>query len=176
MNVGRAIHDRKQEVGSWTCTGSWSQRVRCFFFAGVGGGGVTLLFVVGEMRGEEVELYYTIPLKKLTKTVVHRFWSRHLTTRTNSRTLPHITFICNLLLKTESHYTSLMNHPDLVGILKILLENHESWRICDRDRKNPDFDICLHIFKWILRIKSNTPKGVLNWKWHPENLNIPLEI
>lgn len=97
----------------------------CAAFFSLGwGGGVTLLFVVGEMRGEEVELYYTIPLKKLTKTVVHRFWSRHLTTRT--RTLPHITFICNLLLKTESHYTSLTNHPDLVGILKILLENHES--------------------------------------------------
>ena len=57
---------------------------------------MTLLFLVGEMRGEEVELYCTIPLKKLTKTVVHRFWSRHLTTRTNSRTLPHVTFICNL--------------------------------------------------------------------------------
>ena len=53
-----------------------------------------------------------------------------------------------------------MNHPDLVGILKILLENPESWRMCDRDRKNPDFDICLHLFKWIPRIKSSTPNRV----------------
>ena len=70
MNVGRAIQDRKQEVGSWTCTGSWSQRVRCFFLGKLGwGGGVTLLFFGGGgMREEEVELYYTILLKKLTKT------------------------------------------------------------------------------------------------------------
>ena len=33
-------------------------------------------------------------------------------------------------------------HPDLVGILPILLENPESQPVCDRDRKNPDFDIC----------------------------------
>ena len=56
MNVGRAIHDRKQEVGSWTCTGSWSQRCAAFFFGGVGGGEGDTAFLVGEMRVEEVEL------------------------------------------------------------------------------------------------------------------------
>ena len=48
----------------------------------------------------------------------------------------------------------LSNHPNLVGILTILLENPQSWLICDRhrDRKNPDFDTGSVIFKWILRI------------------------
>ena len=36
----------------------------------------------------------------------------------------------------------LSNHPDFVGIIPILLENPESQPICDRDRKNPDFDSC----------------------------------
>ena len=62
MNVGRAIHDRKQEVGSWTCTGSWSQRVRCFFFGGMGGGeGDTAFFGGGdEGRGRGVIVYYSL--------------------------------------------------------------------------------------------------------------------
>ena len=34
---------------------------------------------------------------------------------------------------------TLSNHPE---ILPILLENPESRPICDRDRQNPDFDIC----------------------------------
>ena len=48
----------------------------------------------------------------------------------------------------------LSNHPNLVGILTILLENPKSWLICDRhrDRKNPDFDTGSVVFKWILRI------------------------
>ena len=46
----------------------------------------------------------------------------------------------------------LSNHPNIVTILSILLENPESWPISDQDRKNPDFDIGLTvIFKWILR-------------------------
>ena len=39
------------------------------------------------------------------------------------------------------------NYPDLVGILQILLKNTESWRKCNQNRKNPDFDICSDIFK-----------------------------
>ena len=35
----------------------------------------------------------------------------------------------------------LSNHPDLVGILPILLENSESRTICDRDRQNPELHI-----------------------------------
>ena len=35
----------------------------------------------------------------------------------------------------------LSNHPDHVEILPVLLENPEFLPICDRDRKNPDFDI-----------------------------------
>ena len=46
----------------------------------------------------------------------------------------------------------LFNHPDLVGVLPILLENPESRSICVRDRKIPDFDNCSEIFKWILMI------------------------
>ena len=46
----------------------------------------------------------------------------------------------------------LSNNSDLIRILPILLENPESRPICDQDRKNPDFDICFHIFKYIVRI------------------------
>ena len=46
-------------------------------------------------------------------------------------------------------------HPDLVGILPILLENPESQPVCDRDRKNPDFDICFDKY-------SRRPKGLCN--------------
>jgi len=35
----------------------------------------------------------------------------------------------------------LSNHPEHVEILPILLENPKSRPMCDRDRKNPDFDI-----------------------------------
>ena len=41
----------------------------------------------------------------------------------------------------------LSNHPDLVEILPILLENPENWSICDLYRKNPDLDICSDLFK-----------------------------
>ena len=40
----------------------------------------------------------------------------------------------------------LSNHPNLVRILVILLENPKSWPICDRDRKNPDFDNSFQLF------------------------------
>ena len=43
----------------------------------------------------------------------------------------------------------LSNHPNLIGILTILLENPKSWPICNHDRKNRDFDIGSVIFKWI---------------------------
>ena len=36
-----------------------------------------------------------------------------------------------------------------VWILMILVENPESWLICDWDWKHPDFDICSDIFNWI---------------------------
>ena len=39
------------------------------------------------------------------------------------------------------------NHPNLVGILLILLENPESRPISDWDRKNPDLEICSNIFE-----------------------------
>ena len=45
------------------------------------------------------------------------------------------------------------NHPDLVGILPILLENLESRPICDQHRKNPNFDICFEKY-------TRTPKRV----------------
>ena len=62
------------------------------------------------------------------------------------------------------------NHPDLVGILPILLENPESRPICDRDRKNPDFHICVGK-------NTRTPKRVrLMETDHGENVNIPPEI
>ena len=35
----------------------------------------------------------------------------------------------------------LFNHPNLIGILAILLENPKSWPICNHDRKNRDFGI-----------------------------------
>ena len=41
----------------------------------------------------------------------------------------------------------LSNHPDFVGILTILLENPKSQRICDWNKKSPDFEICSHISK-----------------------------
>ena len=65
----------------------------------------------------------------------------------------------------------LSNHPNLFGILGILLENPKSWPICDRDRKNPDFDIGSVIFKWILMIliKEHLTEYILNWNWYPEN-------
>ena len=40
----------------------------------------------------------------------------------------------------------LSNHPDFVRIISILLENPESWPICDQDRKDPNFDSCCDIF------------------------------
>ena len=40
----------------------------------------------------------------------------------------------------------LSNPPNLVRILVILLENPKSWPICDRDRKNPDFDNSFQLF------------------------------
>ena len=43
----------------------------------------------------------------------------------------------------------LSNHPNLIGILAILLENPKSWPICNHDRKNRDFGIGSVIFKWI---------------------------
>ena len=54
----------------------------------------------------------------------------------------------------------LSNNPDLIRILLILLENPESLPICDQDRKNPDFDICFDIFKYIVRITQRTPNRV----------------
>ena len=47
-----------------------------------------------------------------------------------------------------------LNHPDFVGIIPILLENPESRPICDRDRKNPDFDSCCDIFVKFSQKKS----------------------
>ena len=65
----------------------------------------------------------------------------------------------------------LSNHPNLTVILAILLENPESWPICDRDRKNPDFDISSVIFKWILMIliKEHLTEYILNWNCYAEN-------
>ena len=40
----------------------------------------------------------------------------------------------------------LFNHPDFVGIIPIVLENPESRRICDRDRKKLYFESCCDIF------------------------------
>jgi len=54
----------------------------------------------------------------------------------------------------------LSNHPDLVEILPILLENPENCPICDLYKENPDLDICSDLFKTTLMIliqeKKNT--------------------
>ena len=54
-----------------------------------------------------------------------------------------------------NHQFRMSEHPDLVGILPILLENPESQPVCDRDRKNPDFDICFDKY-------TRRPKGLCN--------------
>ena len=43
----------------------------------------------------------------------------------------------------------LSNHPDHVEFLPILLENPESRPVCDRDRKNPDFDISDILYEFL---------------------------
>ena len=62
----------------------------------------------------------------------------------------------------------LSNHPDLVGILPVLLENPESRPICDRDRQNHDFDICFDKY-------TRTPNRVYLTRLIPRKL-IPPEI
>ena len=64
------------------------------------------------------------------------------------------------LYRTSVFRPRLSNHPDLIRILLILLENPESLPIFDQDRKNPDFDICFDIFKYIVRITQRTPNRV----------------
>ena len=46
------------------------------------------------------------------------------------------------------------NHPDLVGIAPILLENLEARPICDWDRKNPNLKTCSDFFIQCLNINT----------------------
>lgn len=46
------------------------------------------------------------------------------------------------------------NHPDLVGIAPILLENPEARPICDWDKKNPDLKTCSDFFIQLLNINT----------------------
>ena len=47
-----------------------------------------------------------------------------------------------LAARNLSPHVQTVQSSQFCGILPILLENPESRPICNRDRKNPDFDIC----------------------------------
>ena len=72
--------------------------------------------------------------------------NKHYGSQQSSMDVRRLSKTCKFRVVPLATVTELSNHPDFVGFIPILLENPESRPMCDRDRKNPNFDSCCDIF------------------------------